>query len=180
MTNFDFNSINELDDVLSHGLNKLMKKYFIPGFLRWKWIKASSRDNSRTPVQWDGTENAGFTKGKPWLGINKNYKYINYASQKNDPDSVLSFYKKFIALRQQSECLKSGDFIPLYADTRIMMYKRVFGDESYTAVFNFSSQEIKIPKKAMPFLTGEPVTFTTGRTEVNGILLPWEGMLFSD
>ncbi|MCL2214372.1 MAG: alpha-glucosidase [Treponema sp.] len=82
MTNFDFNSIDELDDVESHGLNKLMKKFLIPAFLRWKWIKASSRDNARTPMQWDDGDNAGFSKGKPWLGVNRNYKYINRALQK--------------------------------------------------------------------------------------------------
>jgi oligo-1,6-glucosidase len=77
MTNFDYKSLTEVNDVESHGLNRLMKKMHIPGFLRWKWIKASSRDNARTPMQWDGGENAGFSKVKPWLGINANYKYIN-------------------------------------------------------------------------------------------------------
>jgi len=121
MTNFDFKSINELDDVVSHGLNKLMKKLCIPAFLRWKWIKASSRDNARTPMQWNENENAGFTSGKPWLGINKNYKYINYDSQKNDPDSILNFYKKLIAMRKNNKCLIYGEFLPVYADNRIMI-----------------------------------------------------------
>jgi oligo-1,6-glucosidase len=177
MTNFDFTNIGELDDVMSHGLDALMKKLCIPGFLRWKWIKAGSRDNARTPVQWDNSENAGFSKKKPWLKVNANYRHINYASQKNDPDSVLSFYKALIALRQKNECLKSGEFIPLYADTHLMAYRRTLGDEAYTVALNFSYCKKKLPKKAAGFLAGTPVISNTGRAALDGTLLPWEGVL---
>jgi len=177
MTNFDFKSLNEVNDVESHGLDKLMKKMFIPAFLRWKWIKASSRDNARTPMQWDGSENAGFGKGKPWLGINSNYHYINYTSQKENPESVLNFYKALIALRQKNECLKSGDFIPLYADNRIMAYQRKLGNEQYTIMLNFSSKKARLPKKITAFLIAVPLISNTGRTIFKGKLLPWEGVL---
>jgi len=177
MTNFDFTSIGELDDVMSHGLDALMRKLHIPGFLRWKWIKAGSRDNARTPVQWDGGENAGFSVSKPWLRVNANYRHINYASQKNDPDSVLNFYKALIALRQKNECLKSGEFVPLFADTRLMAYRRTLGDEAYTVMLNFSCGKKKLPKKVAGFLAGTPVISNTGRTVLDGILLPWEGVL---
>ena len=62
-------------------------------------MKTKSRDNARTPMQWDDSENAGFTTGTPWLGVNANYTRINMAAQMNDPDSVRSFYKSMIALR---------------------------------------------------------------------------------
>jgi oligo-1,6-glucosidase len=177
MTNFDFNTIDELDDVMSHGLDNLMQKLCIPGFLRWKWIKAGSRDNARTPVQWDDSENAGFSRVKPWLKVNSNYRYINYASQKNDPDSVLSFYKALAALRQKNECLKYGEFIPLFADTRLMVYQRKLGTEAYTAAFNFSSRKAKLPKRAAGLVSGTPVISNAGRTAPDGMLLPWEGVL---
>jgi len=177
MTNFDFKSLEQVDDVMSHGLDKLMMKMRIPGFLRWKWIKSGSRDNARTPMQWDDSENAGFSAAKPWLGINGNYRFINYASQKNDPASVLNFYRALIALRQKTECLKHGEFEPLYADDRLMVYRRVLGDEVYAVALNFSARKVKLPKKARGFLSGAPIMANTGRTVLDGTLLPWEGAL---
>jgi oligo-1,6-glucosidase len=177
MSNFDYRSLDEVNDVESHSLNRLMKKMFIPGFLRWNWIKASSRDNARTPMQWDDGENAGFSKAKPWLGVNANYRYINYARQKNDPSSVLNFYKKLIAIRQKSECLKYGEFLPVFADSRLMVYRRRLGNEAYTAALNFSSRKIKLHGK-MPFhFSGTLTVSNTGREDLDGILLPWEGLL---
>ncbi|MDR0502758.1 MAG: alpha-glucosidase [Treponema sp.] len=177
MTNFDFKNIGDLNDVVSHGLEKLMKKFCIPGSVRWKWIKASSRDNARTPMQWDDSENAGFSKGKPWLGVNSNYKQINYASQKNDTDSVLYFYRELIAYRKNSECLIYGDFIPVFADNRIIIYQRKYREETFTAAFNFSSSAVKPPKKYATLLSGEQVASASGE-EWEGKLRPWEGVLF--
>ena len=180
MTNFDFKSIDELNDVVSHGLNKLMKKICIPKFLRWKWIKASSRDNARTPMQWDDTINAGFSKGKPWLGVNGNFKFINYALQKNDPDSILTFYKKLILLRKNSKGLIYGDFVPVYADTNIIIYQRILEKEIYTIALNFSSRNIKIPKKFLNIFSSDyyQVLNASGSSEWKNELLPWEGALF--
>ena len=184
MTNFDFKSLEEVNDVESHGLNSLMKKMRIPYFLRWKWIRASSRDNARTPMQWNAGENAGFSKVKPWLGVNRNYRYINYDSQKNDPSSVLNFYKKMMTLRQKTECLKYGEFLPLYADDSLMIYQRKLGKESYTVALNFSSRKKKLPKSAKGFPAGFPegslIVANTERRELDGFLLPWEGMVRHD
>jgi oligo-1,6-glucosidase len=177
MTNFDFKSLDEVNDVESHSLNKLMKKMYIPGFLRWRWIKASSRDNARTPMQWDDGENAGFSTTKPWLGVNSNYRVINYESQKNNPASVLNFYKTLIALRQKTECLKYGEFLPIYADDRLMLYQRKLRDEVYTIALNFSSRTVKLPKKAADVLTGTLLISASGQRDFNGTLLPWEGVL---
>ena len=181
MTNFDFKSLDEVNDVESHGLNKLMKKLCIPSALRWKWIKASSRDNSRTPVQWDDSENAGFTKGKPWLGVNKNYKCINYASQKNDTNSILNFYKALITLRKNNKCLVYGEFQPVYADNRIIIYQRKLNgenqkSETFTIALNFSSKTVKLPKKFLHLFSGKLMTSASGE-KTDGFLLPWDGVL---
>jgi oligo-1,6-glucosidase len=176
MTNFDYKSLDEVNDVVSHGMDRLMKKLHIPGFLRWKWIRASSRDNARTPMQWDDTENAGFSRGKPWLGVNRNYRHINYASQKNDPGSVLNFYKALIALRRNSQCLIYGEFIPLYADNRLMIYQRKLGNETYTVALNFSSRTVKLPAKFVGLFSEKPLICVSGGLE-HGRLPPWEGIL---
>ncbi|MCL2092861.1 MAG: alpha-glucosidase [Treponema sp.] len=179
MTNFDYEGLDEVKDVESQGLNKLMKSMGVPRFLRWKWIRASSRDNGRTPMQWDGTENAGFSKGRPWLGLNSNFKHINYEAQRDDPRSVLSFYKALITLRKNNPCLREGDFIPLYGDRRLMVYRRRNAKgESYTLGLNFSGKETKIPRKVRAHLQGKVLVSNTDRKEApRGSLLPWEGIL---
>jgi len=154
-----------------------MKKMCIPGFVRWKWIKASSRDNARTPVQWDAGENAGFSGARPWLGINSNYRHINFASQKNDSASILNFYKSLIALRQKTRCLIYGEFIPCYADKRLMVYQRRLDNEVYTVALNFSSAKVKLPKKAAGLLSGALLVSGADRTVLAGELYPWEGAL---
>ena len=77
---------------------------------RLKRLWRSSRDSSRTLVQWDDSENAGFTTGKPWFHVNPNYKEINVAAQEADPDSLLNFYRKAIRLRKELSCVRYGKF----------------------------------------------------------------------
>jgi oligo-1,6-glucosidase len=188
MTNFDFKSINEVKDLESLNLDRLMKKLRIPGPLRWKWIRASSRDNARTPMQWSSGENAGFTGGRPWLGINGNYKQINYESQKNDPASILNFYKTLIRLRLKSPCLMEGEFIPLYGRNRpfgrggVIIYRRELGGEAYTTALNFSGRAARLPGKTAAALntSGRVILSNTGRTEAGKKLLPWEGILLKN
>jgi oligo-1,6-glucosidase len=179
MTNFDFTDMARIDDVESRSLDRLMKKFHIPGWLRWKWIRASSRDNARTPMQWSGAINAGFTGGRPWLGINANYTRINYEAQKKDPASILNFYKKLIRLRLRSPCLMEGAFIPLYGDSRVMLYSRELGNETYTTALNFSGREIRLGSVPAGIIkaAGRIEVSNTGRTEAGARLLPWEGLL---
>jgi glycosidase len=131
-------------------------------------------------MQWSAGRNAGFTGGCPWLGINGNYKQINYESQKNDPASILNFYKMLIRLRLQSPCLMEGSFRPLYGDSRIMIYSRELGNETYTAALNFSGREIRLGSvpAALIKAAGRVAVSNTGRTEADKRLLPWEGLLF--
>ncbi|GHT79192.1 alpha-amylase [Spirochaetia bacterium] len=187
MTNFDFTGFDQVKDVESHNMNKLMKRYHIPAFLRWKWLKVSSRDNARTPVQWSAAAGAGFTTGTPWLGINSNYKRINYASQKNGSDSVLSYYKKLIALRAESETLKYGEFTPVGSKGGVIVYQRTLGDETWTVLLNFSRKPAKIAFLAKTAAGGAlaksdsgSITIAvsnTNRTKLTGTLLPYEALV---
>lgn len=81
-----------------------------PEEVRLHRLWRSSRDSARTPVQWDSSENAGFTTGKPWFYVNQNYKDINVAQQDADPDSVLNFYRKAVALRKSLSCVRYGEY----------------------------------------------------------------------
>lgn len=110
-----------------------------------------SRDNARTPMQWDSTKNAGFTSGEPWLGINPNYTRINVENQKNDPHSIYSCYKKLIALRKESPAMSKGDLeiLPVDSDT-LFALKRTFQDEVLLSFHNFSSEPAEIPESLLP------------------------------
>ena len=110
-----------------------------------------SRDNARTPMQWDSSPNAGFTSGEPWLGINPNYTRINVENQKNDPHSIYSCYKKLIALRKESPAMSKGDLeiLPVDSDT-LFALKRTFQDEVLLSFHNFSSEPAEIPESLLP------------------------------
>ncbi|PWN51710.1 putative alpha-glucosidase [Violaceomyces palustris] len=114
-------------------------------------INAVGRDNARTPVQWDSSPHAGFTTGKPWMRVNDNYKKINAAAQINDPDSVLSFWKRMIGLRtKHSSLFTFGSFHllePENEQTFSYVKKSAEGDEKALVVLNFTdqAQEFKLP-----------------------------------
>jgi len=171
MTNFDFTELSQLRDVESYNIDKLIRSFFVPARIRWNWIRTASRDNARTPVQWSAEPGAGFTGGEPWLGVNANYKDINYREQQGRPDSVLNYYKQMVALRASNDTLKYGKFIPLYAKAGVIAYSRVLGEEEYTTILNFSG------KPARAAGTGPVVASNIGRDSFDGSLSPWEAVV---
>ena len=117
--------------------------------VRLKKMWRSSRDSARTPVQWDDSENAGFTTGKPWFYVNQNCKEINAAKQEADPNSLLNFYRKAIALRKSLPVVRDG----VYKDHFFMsgkryVYSRHNGKQKLLVMCSFSKQEIpvRVPK----------------------------------
>jgi alpha-glucosidase len=86
--------------------------------------KNLSRDPARTPMQWDSSQNAGFTSGKPWLPIERRYQRQNVQVQQKDPYSMLTLYKRLIELRRQEPSLSTGKYIPLYTDNQIIAFIR--------------------------------------------------------
>lgn len=113
-----------------------------------EFVYRTSRDNSRTPFQWDDSENAGFSKGKPWLKVNENYREINAKEQEDNEDSLLNWYRKLIFLRKKSEyaeILIEGSIVPVYEDVENLIgYMRIFGDEKLLILCNYQGQERKI------------------------------------
>ncbi|HEY8349033.1 MAG TPA: alpha-glucosidase [Clostridia bacterium] len=174
MTNFDFTCMEQIRDVESHNVYNLLKRLHIPSSLRWKIIKPTSRDNARTPMQWDNSPNAGFTTGTPWIGVNGNYTRINAASQMNDPGSIRSYYKKLIALRKSNKTLIYGDFKPLEITRRLFVYKRELDGHSITVLLNFSDK----PQKAD--YSGRLVMSNYGRSSYGGTLEPYEAALLEN
>jgi oligo-1,6-glucosidase len=180
MTNFDFTGFDQMNDVESLNMNALLKRYRVPSRLRWKWISAASRDNARTPMQWSVGEGAGFTSGKPWLGINANHSRINYEAQAGDPGSVRNFYKKLIALRSSSETLKYAPFMPRYARGPVISYDREGEGEVWTVILNFSGKRPDLERALRAAGTDgacEIAVSNTGRTNLTGKMEPWEAVV---
>ena len=139
-----------------------------------------SRDNARTPMQWNGTENAGFTAGKPWLGINPNYRQINVESQKGDPHSIYHCYKALIALRKESRALSRGDLeiLPVPTDT-LFALKRSYQGEVLLSFHNFSAEPAEVPKALLP-QSGQVLLSSYDRQGgyQGGSLRPYESVIF--
>jgi len=153
MTNYPFADESELRDIESVNLLREAKKAGKEAWA-WKGILSKGRDNARTPMQWDGTKNAGFSAGTPWIGVNPNYREINVHAASADPDSILSFYRALIRLRNGSDVLKYGDFELLLPEhPQLFVYRRRYEGRSILICCNFSPEPAVIP----PEITGKSV-----------------------
>ena len=129
MTNPDFTSIDQYRDVESLNYYKILQDEGATPEEAFHIVRERSRDDSRTPVQWDGGANAGFTSGTPWIGIPANHAYVNAADEMADPDSVWSFYRRIIALRKECPVIQAGDVRFLdAASEKVIAYERTLGD----------------------------------------------------
>ena len=171
MTNYPFSGLEEIEDIESHNLIKLAKKMHIPSWYRKKMLMRGCRDHARTPVQWNESENAGFTSGKPWLVINRNFKNINMAIQIADGESIRSYYKKLILLRAESDVLKSGTFKPIKMTKHVFAYSRELNGKTITVLLNFSEKYRKAK------YNGSVVISNYSKPGIPGVLRPYEGVL---
>ena len=150
MENLSFQSIAEIDDISTIDQYHVALDAGLSEKEALACVSKYSRDNARTPVQWDNSVNAGFSEEQPWLPVNPNYKRINVASQIQDPESLLSYYKKLTALRKNpvyKETLVYGDFVPYMEDRHNLMAYYRKGDKTLLVLGNFQKapQTVKLP-----------------------------------
>ncbi len=148
MTNVAFPSINDYDDIGMKNYYQLETAKGRDHLDIMKVIWKNGRDNSRTPMQWDDSLNAGFTLGIPWMKVNPNYQEINVKHQRQDSDSILSFYKEMIRLRKQYDCLVYGEYkLYLEDDPHVFMYSRFTDKQTVLVICNFDEdvQVINLP-----------------------------------
>lgn len=175
MVDFDFDGVDQLDDVESRNVNRILSAYHVPEGLKWKIIARTSRDNARTPMQWDDGPNAGFTTAdRAWLGVNRNYHFVNLADQEGDPDSIWNWYKDLAALRREREVLRRGDFLWLECTHRVFVYRRRLGAESVTVALNFSGRPARVGSG------GRLLRSNYQREGFDGRLSPWEAVILED
>lgn len=157
MTNVDWSSIDQYNDIQSHGQYEFALKEGFTSAQAMEFVHASSRDNARTPMQWTAGRNAGFSSGQPWLPVNKNYVTVNAESEDKDSGSVLNWYRNLIEFRSKHEELLSGTYAELLPkDQKIFAFERAIGDKKLVTAVNFSTSEVKLPKKfaSMKILLG--------------------------
>ncbi len=180
MTNYPFTDIGQFRDI--ENLNAYRE--LVTESRLWEekelisCFQYKSRDNARTPMQWDDTENAGFSTGTPWIGVNPNYKEINAKEQVGNPDSVFRYYQKLIALRKEQPIIVYGDYeLLMPEDASVYAYIRRLDGQSLLVLCNFSSEEKEADVPAQFFGKGAEVLISNyGRDSADGIgkLRPYE------
>ncbi|MFE5428374.1 alpha-glucosidase [Peribacillus simplex] len=143
MTNVAFESIDDYRDIETlNSYDELVNSHGWSKERMMSAIHARSRDNARTPIQWNDSRNAGFTKGTPWIKVNPNFPEINAEKAYNDPNSIFHFYKKLVQLRKEHEVVVYGRFELLWPDDeRIFAYTRSFEEERLLVLCNFREEQ---------------------------------------
>lgn len=180
MTNIYFDKLEDYRDIESiNYFEEFTESGLMTPEHMMKCLMLRSRDNARTPMQWDDSKQAGFTEGEPWIKVNPNYKKINAAQQLEDPDSVFHYYQKLIRLRKEKDIIVYGEFEPLYReDEQIFAYTRKQDQEKLLTVCNFSDKnaEVEVPEE---FKGAECLITNLGRKAFEGkiILNPYEAFV---
>jgi len=148
MQNAVWKDIDEFDDISTKDQIKMAMAAGLGKDEAMDICAKMSRDNARTPMQWSSMENAGFTAGTPWLKVNENYKEINVESQENEDSSVLSYYRKLVAVRKSAkykEVFTYGEFVPAFMESDgIMAYYREDGANRVLVAANFGTDTAKL------------------------------------
>ena len=159
MTNFALKDISQYKDCVAHNVYARASK-ILPEKLVMSVIRRATRDNCRSPLQWSGAANAGFSEAEPWFPVNKNYPSINAEDEDRDPDSVLNFYRKVIAFRTQSDIVRNGDYkelMPMHP--HLYVYERRWQGQTLLVICSFTEKACRFrfpkgfdPSKAQPVL----------------------------
>ena len=180
MTNVYFDKLEDYRDIESiNFFTELTEAGLMTPEYMMKCLMLRSRDNARTPMQWDDSAQAGFTDGESWIKVNPNYKEINAAQQLEDPNSIFHYYQKLIRLRKEKDIIVYGEFEPIYRDDeQIFAYIRRQKQEKLLTVCNFSEKnaEMEIPEE---FKGAECLITNLDRTVFEGriVLKPYEAFV---
>ncbi len=183
MSNFPFTDVSQYDDIGVHNLWKeLVESGKVPAAEYLSNNAITSRDNSRTPMQWDASHNAGFTKSnKPWLAVNPNYSKINVQAESSEKDSVLSFYREMVQLRKSKRALVFGsyrDVSGIYP--QVYSYVRTDGPERLLVVLNFSNDPVSFHLPADIVVKRKIISNVASTPNTVGAAVqmqPWEAII---
>ncbi len=176
MENLSLNSIDEVDDISALDSYQVALDAGISAADALHMIEKYSRDNARTPFQWNDSENAGFTEGTPWLRVNPNYTEINLAQQEQDPDSVYHYYRKLTRLKRDEayrDVLTYGELIPYLEDeSQVMAYLRKNEEQTILVLANYQKEARTLP---LPGKVKKVILNTSASAEITDTAIAMEG-----
>lgn len=183
MTNIGFTRIEQFRDIVAINSYKKALAQGEDMELFMKRLSFESRDNGRTPMQWNDAPNAGFSKGTPWLPVHPNFTGVNAAAQDKDPESVLNHFRQMTQLRKSNPALVHGAYKLLLPEhPELYAYTRTLGEKTMLVILNFSGKETKIilpeMKTAKKLLINNYPSLNVAKDE-SLILQPWQAVIFS-
>ena len=148
MTNPHYGDISQYRDVESINYYRILTEQGITGEEALKVLAARSRDNGRTPMQWDGSRYAGFSQGEPWIGIPENHSYINAQAEAADSGSILNYYKRLIALRKEYKVISEGEIEFIYREhPQVLAYRRTYQGQELVVLANMKASAADLGEK---------------------------------
>ena len=176
MTNIYFTSIDQYQDVENHNAwHQWVESGRVDAQDMLRYFARISRDNARTPMQWNTDKNAGFTTGTPWLPVNRNYLLINAEDQVKDPNSVYHYYRRLIELRHTYPVIVYGTFTPLLEDDpNVWAYRREYEGKTLTGALNWTDR--KVPCTLMDETEGTEL-ISNYPSHQKGLLQPYEAIV---
>ncbi|WP_342389418.1 alpha,alpha-phosphotrehalase [Salinicoccus bachuensis] len=174
MTNPDFKRIDQYRDVESLNAYSILRDEGMDASLILDILATKSRDNSRTPVQWDDSKHAGFTEGVPWIEVSDRYEEINVARALEDGNSIFYTYQKLIQLRHELDVLTYGSVEPrLMKDEDLFVYERLYEGDRTTVIANFRNREVPYPES----IDAEGEVLLSNYEDRQDVLRPFEAMM---
>ena len=143
-----------------------------------EFVHFFSRDNARTPMQWDASANAGFAAEgvKPWLPVHDDYAAVNAEVEAQDPDSVLSWYRKLVQFRREHEELTAGSYEELMLENEeVFVFARSLGNSRLITIVNFSLNEVKLPEE---LIKDAKLLLSSDENEHDAVLRPLEARIY--
>ncbi|MFA5006499.1 MAG: alpha-glucosidase [Candidatus Izemoplasmatales bacterium] len=178
MTNAGFTELDQYRDVESKNIYRMARRMFLYSHRKaMRMLAHSSRDNARTPMQWDASEHAGFTAGTPWIGVNPNHATVNAETEKNDPDSIFRYYQKILSLRKKYDIIVYGDYRDLaFRNPRLYAYERRLDGDSLVVVCNAVGKPV--PFRVGINLYGYELILGNVKAPADGVLEPFEARVY--
>lgn len=184
MTNVDFPSIDYYNEKYTVGKYQTMVESGVDPVTALNSLKHTSRDNDRTPMQWNDSENGGFTTGIPWMHSNPNYTVINVEREENVERSVLHFYRALTSMRKKYPVMVYGDYKQLLEDDEnLIVYRRHYGEETWIVICNFYEKDLDMPENIQEILENEKGTLLLGNyadvtVENRNNIRPYEARIY--
>lgn len=178
MDNVAWDSIDQYDDISSHGQFKIAKSEGYSDEDAMKFIHRYSRDNARTPMQWSAEKNAGFTSGKSWLPVHEDFKNCCVEKEDADKNSVLNFYRKLADIRSSekySKVLQQGEYEEISLGEMIYSFCRTFENKKIITVVNFGGEKISYN---LPKISQAEILISTQENNQKEILRPYEAVCY--